>query len=322
MFKALRGCVAALAAAGFAGGAVAQTYSYGLATLPPGALMHALSSVVAKTVQDHSKLQIRVQGYGGDAGVLEAVANKSSDFFALEVTEAAAAYHGRDYWKDKSRPSLRTVMTLFPFQVALFVRKDSPFQSISDLKGKRVPSGWAQQTGVQQLMMATLSAGGLTYQDVVSLPVVNVVRAADDFKAGKLDAFYFAVGAPKVQEVHAAVGGVRLLPYPSTPEVLKRMQDVRPEYYLTELKPAPHIVGLERPAYVHTFDFVVGAGTHVPDEVVYEFVKAVHPNKKDLAAGHPNFNRYDADNTGKTQPTLPHHPGAIKFFKEAGIWRG
>ena len=320
MFKALRGCVAALAAAGFAGSALAQTY--GLATLPPGALMHALSSVVAKTVQDHSKLQIRVQGFGGDAGVLDAVANKNSDFFALEVTEAAAAYHGRDYWKDKKRPSLRAVVTLFAFQTALFVRKDSPIQSISDLKGKRVPSGWAQQTGVQQLMLATLATGGLKYDDVVSLPVVNVVRAADDFKAGKLDVFYFAVGAPKVQEVHAAVSGVRMLPYPHTPQALEAVQAIRPEYYFTEVKPAPHIVGLDQPLQVLTFDFVVGAGTHVPDEVVYQFVKAVHPNKKDLAAGHPNFNRYDADNAAKPQPTLPHHPGAIRFFKEAGIWRG
>src|SRR5712691_1494521 len=219
MFKALQRCVAALAAIAFTGGAAAQTY--GLATLPPGALMHALSSVVGKVVQDHSKLQIRVQGYGGDAGVLEAVANKSSDFFALEVTEAAAAYQGRDYWKDKKRPSLRAVMTLFAFQTALFVRNDSPIQSISELKGKRVPSGWAQQTGVQQLMMATLATAGLKYEDVVSLPVVNVVRAADDFKAGKLDVFYFAVGAPKVQEVHAAAGGVRMLPDPHTPQALK-----------------------------------------------------------------------------------------------------
>ena len=25
---------------------------------------------------------------------------------------------------------------------------------------------------------------------------------------------------------------------------------------------------------------------------------------------------------GKIQPRLPHHPGAVKYFKEAGIWRG
>ena len=45
-------------------------------------------------------------------------------------------------------------------------------------------------------------------------------------------------------------------------------------------------------------------------------------NKKGLAAGHPNFNRFDETEAGKVQPTLPHHPAAIKYFKEAGIWRG
>jgi TRAP transporter TAXI family solute receptor len=301
-------------------GAAAQTY--GLATLPPGALMHALSSVVGKVVQDHSKLQMRVQGFGGDSSVLDAVANRSSDFFALDVTESADAYNGRGNWSGKKRPTLRTAITLYGFQVAPFVRKDSPIKSIADLKGKRVPGSWAQQTGVMQLSMAMLAAGGLTYDDVVSAPVVNVVRAADDFKAGKLDMFFFAVGAPKVAEVAASVDGVRLLPYENTPRVLKAMQAVRPEYYLTEVHPAPHIVGLDRPAHVQTFDFIIGAGAHVPDEAVYQLVRALHANKKDLVAGHPSFNRFDPAQAGKPQPTLPHHPGAIKFFKEAGIWRG
>jgi uncharacterized protein len=241
MLRSLRPA-AVVAAIVFAGAAGAQTY--GLGTLPPGALMHALSSVVGKTVQDHSKLQIRVQGYGGDSTVLDAVANKNSDFFALDVTESADAYNGRGNWAGKKRPGLRTVMTLYGFQVALYVRKDSPMQTIADVKGKRLPSGWAQQTGVNQLMAATLAAGGLTTKDVQNLPVVNVVRAADDFKAGKLDVFFFAVGAPKVAEVAASVNGLRMLPYDNTAEVVKRMQAIRPEYYLTELKPSPHIVGL------------------------------------------------------------------------------
>lgn len=311
---------AALAAVLIAGNAAAQTY--GLATLPPGALQHALGTVIGKAVQDHSKLQIRVQGYGGDASVLDAVASRNSDFFALDVTESADAYLGRGNWNGKKRPSLRTAITMYGFQVALFVRSDSPIRSIADLKGKRVPSGWAQQTGVNQLMAATLAAGRLTPKDVQSFPVVNVVRAADDFKAGKLDVFFFAVGAPKVAEVGSSVGGLRLLAYENSPEVIKRMQAVRPEYYLTEVKPAPHIVGIDKPVHVHTFDFIIGVGTHVPDEAVYQFVKSVHASKKALVSGHPGFNQFRPDEAGKLQPTLPHHPGAIRFFKEAGIWRG
>lgn len=311
---------AAIAATVFSATASAQ--AYGLATLPPGSLLNALSTVIAKTVQDHSKLQIRVQGYGGDAGVFDAINNKSSDFLALDIAETADAYHGRGNWKGKAKPTIRTAMTVYGFQVAPFVRSDSPIRSIADLKGKRIPGVWAQQTGVLQLSIAMLANGGISYKDVVDVPVVNVVRAADDFKAGKLDMFFFAVGAPKVAEVSAAVGGVRLVPYSDSPEAVKRMQAVRPEYYLSEVRPAPHIAGVDKPVLVQTFDFIIGVGTHVPDDVVYEFVKTMHANKKDLAAGHPGFNRFNPAEAGKFQPTLPHHPGAIKFFKEAGIWRG
>ena len=62
---------AAAAAIVFAGGAGAQTI--GLATLQPGTLLNAQASVIAKVVQDHTKLQVRVLGFGGDAPIIDAV---------------------------------------------------------------------------------------------------------------------------------------------------------------------------------------------------------------------------------------------------------
>lgn len=100
------------------------------------------------------------------------------------------------------------------------------------------------------------------------------------------------------------------------------MKKVRQEYYLSTVNPAPHIAGIDKPTLVQTIDVVITVGAHVKDEVVYEFVKAMRTNKKELAEGHPNFNRFDPDDAGKIQPRLPFHPGAIKYFKEAGIWRG
>jgi hypothetical protein len=151
---------------------------------------------------------------------------------------------------------------------------------------------------------------------------VNVVRAADDFKAGKLDLLFFAVGAPKVAEVAASVGGLRLLPMNPLPDSEKRMKAVRTEYYYSTVNPAPHIAGVDKPSPVQTIDVVIGVGAHVADDVVYQFVKAMRENKKDLVAGHPNFNQFDETASGKVQPTLPHHRAAIKYFKEVGIWRG
>jgi hypothetical protein len=299
---------------------LAQTV--GFATLPPGSILHAQASVIAKVVQDNSKLQVRVIGYGGDTGILEAVNSKKDDFWILDVGESADALHGRGTWKGNPKPNLRTAITMYGFQMAFWVRKDSSINSIADLKGKRVPSEWVQQTGVIPHTTAVLAAGGLTYHDVVKVPEVNVVRAADDFKAGKLDLLFFAVGAPKVQEVAAAVGGLRVLPMNPLPDSEKRMKSVRSEYYFSTVNPAPHIAGIDKPSPVQTIDVVIGVGAHVPDAVVHQFVKAMRENKKALAAGHPNFNRFDETEAGKQQPSLPHHPAAIKYFREVGIWRG
>src|SRR5204863_1485596 len=305
---------ASLAAAVFASAAGAQTVSF--ATLPPGSIMHAQASVIAKVVQDHSTLQVHVNGYDGDAPILDAVNTQKADFLLLDVGEVADAYKGQGDWKGKPMPNLRTAITLYGTQMAFWVKKDSRIDSIAALKGKRVPSEWAQQTGVLPHTTALLSAGGITYNDVVKVPEVNVVRAADDFKAGRLDLLFFAVGAPKVAEVAAAVGGLRLLPADKLPDAERRMKKVPTEYHFSPVNPAPNIAGVDRPSRVQTIDVVVAVGSHVKNDVVYEFVKAMRENKKVLIAGHPNFSGFDERAAGKRQPRLPLHPGAIKYFKE------
>jgi len=273
-------------------------------------------------VQDNSKLQVRVIGYGGDAPILDAVNTQKADFLLLDVGEPAEARVGEGNWKGQAKPNLRNAMTLYGFQMAFWVKKDSPVKSIADLKGRKVPAEWVQQTSVIVHMNAYLSAGGISLNDVVKVPEVNVVRAADDFKSGKLDLLFFAVGAPKVQEVSAAVGGLRILPADAVPGAEQRMKNIRPEYFFSTVNPAPHIAGVDKPTQVQTIDFIIGVGTHVKDDVVKEFVQAVHKNKKGLVEGHPNFNAFQPDNAGKVQPRLPYHPGAIQYFKEAGIWKG
>jgi uncharacterized protein len=291
----------------------------GFATLQPGTLLNAQASVIAKVVQDHSKLQVRVIGHGGDTGIIDAVNSKQADFLLLDVGEPAEAQRGENVWKGNAKPNIRVAMTLFGFQMAFWVRKDSPIKSIADLKGKNVPSDWVQQTSVITHMNALLAAGGVTYNDVRKVPTVNVIRASEDFKSNRIDLFFFAVGAPKVQEISAAVGGLRLLPMDALPDSEARMKKIRPEYYFSTVNPAPHIAGVDQPSKVQTIDFIVGVGTHVADDVVRDFIQAVHTNKKELVAGHPNFNAYDPQQSGKPQPRLAYHPAAEKYWKEVGL---
>src|SRR5438105_14974586 len=150
--------------AALACGASAQTI--GFATLQPGTLLNAQASVIAKVVQDHTKLQVRVLGFGGDAPIIDAVNSQKADFLLLDIGEPAEAQKGENVWKGNAKPNLRVAMTLYGFQMAFWVRKDSPVQGIADLKGKHVPSDWVQKTSVITPMNALLAAGGITPGDV------------------------------------------------------------------------------------------------------------------------------------------------------------
>src|SRR5438552_9367991 len=137
---------ASLAAAVFASAAGAQTVSF--ATLPPGSIMHAQASVIATVVQDHSTLQVHVNGYDGDAPILDAVNTQKADFLLLDVGEVADAYKAQGDWQGKPMPNLRTAITLYGSQLAFWVKTDSRTDSIAAPNGKRVPTEWAQKTDV------------------------------------------------------------------------------------------------------------------------------------------------------------------------------
>src|SRR5262245_24194343 len=196
----------------FVCGAAGAQQTVGFATLQPGTLLNAQASVIAKVVQDNTPLQVRVIGHGGDTGIIDAVNSRQADFLLLDIGEPAEAQRGENIWKGNAKPNIRVALTLYGFQMAFWVRKDSPVKSIADLKGRNVPSDWVQQTSVVTHMRALLASGGISYDDVRKVPTVNVIRASEDFKSNKIDLFFFAVGAPKVQEISAAVGGLRVLP--------------------------------------------------------------------------------------------------------------
>ena len=80
-----------------------------------------------------------------------------------------------------------------------------------------------------------------------------------------------------------------------------------------------HIAGIDKPTKVQTIDFIIGVGTHVKDDVVRDFIRAVHTNKKALVEGHPNFKAYDPSHSGKLQPRLAYHPAAERYWKETGL---
>jgi TRAP-type uncharacterized transport system substrate-binding protein len=64
---------------------------------------------------------------------------------------------------------------------------------------------------------------------------------------------------------------------------------------------------------------VLNSSTHVADDIIYRVVKALHDGKAELAATFPPFALFQPDMMGKTVQAVELHPGAGRFYREAGI---
>jgi hypothetical protein len=62
------------------------------------------------------------------------------------------------------------------------------------------------------------------------------------------------------------------------------------------------------------------AGAHVPDEVVYKYVKAIAENEARVQAIGGSLRTSFATDKMATNPAgLPYHPGALRYYKEKGL---
>jgi len=315
--KTTRLLVCALAAPFLAGAAQAQVI--GLITTPAGTFSNSAAGAIAKVVSEKTKMRMTVQAQGSqgfkevEAGAVEF--NLSNSFDATFWATGKGEYEGTGLHKN-----FRHVAALIPYRVAMHVRADSDIHSIADLKGKRVSSEFNTQKTIGRIIEAYLANGGLSYKDVSSVPAPNVLRGAQDFKAGKTDVMFMALGAAIVKEASAALGGVRVLNVDDTPEAARRIDEVLPGSYILTVNPGPGIDGVSKPTKIIAFDMNLNTSASVSDDVVYRVTKALYENKKDLIGTFKPFALFNPQKMPKTIRDVPTHPGAIKFYKEIGLW--
>ncbi|WP_244426681.1 TAXI family TRAP transporter solute-binding subunit [Sinorhizobium sojae] len=296
--------------------ATAQVSS--IATPPQGSVWNTMSSVIAGQARESSNLRMVVQPYGGNAQMMQALNEGIAEFALNDVNDAISAVAGSGEYS-AALPNLRAVARINPFPVGLYVKESSGMTKVADLAGKSVPSGWDGFPIARSHITAILAAGGLTWDDVKQVPVPELIRGSDDMASGRVDSAFFAVGGPKVAEIDASVGGVRFLAVEANDENLAKIQAVRPAFYFSEIAPAPARVGVEEPTMFVTWDNVLLAGSHVPDEQVKSFLAVIFDNVEAIGTAYPPLRALNVETAYKSYPGLEYHPGAVAFFEERGI---
>jgi len=191
---------------------------------------------------------------------------------------------------------------------------------VKDMKGKRVAR---MATPMQRLEIDfAIANAGLTWKDVTEVPCADVAESVKLLIDGTVDVGNHALGAPDIVKAEAAIpGGVRHLSFDPTPKALTMaMEKVAP--FTVSLRKAGFSTGIIEDTFVEDTTIYIATHPTAPDQAVYLIVKAIHENYRELAPAHPLLKEWTPDKFVQTIGlAAPYHPGAIKFYKEVGLWK-
>ena len=316
MVRNILGVLAALITGFVAASATAQTVSIG--ALPQGSLSYSIASAVAKVIADKTDLKTRAIGIGGGNIYHPQVHQGKLDMSTAALPDTIFALTGKGPYEGRKHANLRVLARLLEFQTGFMVRKDSNIRSLADLKGKPFPSGFTSQKLVGVLVRAAFAAEGMSPSDVVGVPVPNFVRGTEQFVAGKTVGSYLAPGSGIVRKANAKFK-IRFISLRETPGSLKILRSIAPGVYYTTVMPTKRMPYITEPVKMIGFDYLLQVGAKVSNAVAYKSAKALHQNKKALVAAHGIFRGFNPKLIAKQGLGVEYHPGAIKYYKEAGL---
>ncbi|HUG25105.1 TAXI family TRAP transporter solute-binding subunit [Piscinibacter sp.] len=213
-----------------------------------------------------------------------------------------------------SRNRLRMMAALFPNYLHLVALKSAKVGAVQDLKGKRVSVG-APRSGNELNARVLLGAAGMSYADLRRVDYLAYNDAVALMRDGQLDAIIVSagLGVKAVTELAAAVP-VDIVPIGA--ELIARSAGV----FAPETIPAGTYAGQAQDVHTAALINFLVTQSDVPDTLVYAAMKALYGNLAELRASHVAARDIALERALVSRP-IALHPGAERFFREAGLLR-
>ncbi len=292
-----------------------QFFSVG--TAPPGGAFFVVGGAIAQVVSDNVgdlSWEVAAEATKGTQENIRRLARGELEFALANAAISYFAVRGEGAWK-REQP-IRAVMTLAP-NVALFItQKSSEVKRLVDLKGKRVVVGPAG-AGFEYFLRPILAAHGVTYADFT--PLNNTQAGAVNMLADGSAVAAFLGGAVPTASITQAASSQDILFVPFDSKAKERLINDYP-FFESATIPAETYRNQEEP-----FDGMNVGAMHLitsakeTEEDVYQFTKILYEHRGEVVKKHPAGKAINPKNIVKDTGTT-FHPGAVRYYKEIGIW--
>lgn len=204
-----------------------------------------------------------------------------------------------------------TVIRLIPIWNLYLTLKSSGIESVSELKGKTV--NVAPVGGLEVNAKAILQTYGLDYKSVKPV-FLGVGAGMDALKDGKVDGSIATL--PSTNQIKAT-HDVNILWMDE--QHLKEMTEKFPGYGIWEVPPGT-IKGIDKPMKGPDFGCQLNVRADADPELVYKITKTLVENISEMKEMFGPYRFLNKELAAKSLG-VPFHPGAVKYFKEAGLMK-
>ncbi len=196
---------------------------------------------------------------------------------------------------------------------------DADILSVADMKGKRMTFVQGAPS-LNNATAALLAYAELTWDDVERVEVGGYNASIDAILNNRADAAGGACNSPPFLRVEASPRGLR---FPALPhddaDAIARVRQRLPWYvpHLAYEGPTLPAEGLE--VFTSAYPLLVGLDTS-DEAMAYSTVKIMHRHYEEYRDAAPGAMGWTFERQKLEQAFLPFHEGAIRYFKENGMW--
>jgi hypothetical protein len=275
---------------------------------------------VCRLVNDYRArhgLQCSVESTEGSAANIAGIEAGDLDFGVVQSDLQYEASRGVGRFASAGAfEELRSVFSLHAEPFTVVALSNAGITTFDDLPGKRVNIG-NPGSGQRATMEALMQAEGWTGDSFALVTELDSTAQSQALAAQTVDAIVFTVGHPS-GAIHEAtkVADVRLIPV-TGPAVDGLIADA--PYYAKAVIPGGFYRGTSSDTPTFGVRATLVTSTATSDEVVYQLVKSVFEGFDRFRALHPALGQLDKREMIKAALTAPLHPGAERYYREAGL---
>ena len=302
-----------------AGTAEAALKRITIGTNPQGSPYFLIGSGLAKLFQEKLDIKSTAQPHAGSSVYLPLMEAGEITLGLNSSLDSGLAFNGIAPYKDATK-SVRSIARIWILPYAYFVKENSGIKTVADLKGKRVVVDFKTNVSLGQANRTILSTAGLKDSDVTAIDSGGVVASINMVIEDRVDAAPVAIAMPAMRKAHATVpDGLRILslgPAANDDFMNKGMAGLY-TYQARNTKTLPFV---REDTLIAAFDTYLNAGTSVSDEDAYALAKTMHGNWAQLQKDYPPLRATKIEALTPKNNPIPYHPGAVKYWKEAGLF--